>query len=547
MIRTITLTIVFIATLAAQNTAPDEPGSISGVVVNAATGKPIADLKLVVHASGNYPSAETDVHGRYTLERVPPGRYPVGLAALLGDTFSSTKLVNVAAGEHVRSLNFRVYPNQSVSGRVVNENDEPLSDVEVVLLGREYYMGELRYYRHGIATTNDQGEYRIEGNVPPGTGWLVWARPLNRQDLPAVSDAPEDPKLRERTMAPTYYPNAATAEQAGVLILGAGEQRESVDIELTSLPSYCLEAQIDDREQTGDLRFSIQGVQPSFRFGVTGGVTGNPPGGPVGPDGRIRICELWPADYRLTAFSGDAKAPVLFGTTLVSITDGDIKDVTVVAQPPLPLSGRVSWAAEPPEKPIEAKLGILLHPLHRTVGGRIIAVSSLPGEFAFQAAPVMDEYAVRFFPGLPEGVYVKDVTYGGVSILHRPLRLDIASEGFELRAVVDRDGGVLKARVSDDENHLIGDATVVLIPKEATTHPRLAETRVTGRTDQNGEYASRGLPPGAYYVVATEGDFTDLSPESVSTLFDARSKAEEVEIGPNATVELTLEPLKLTR
>jgi hypothetical protein len=125
--------------------------------------------------------------------------------------------------------------------------------------------------------------------------------------------------------------------------------------------------------------------------------------------------------------------------------------------------------------------------------------------------------------------------------------LGSALAGSELRVIVGHDGGVLKTRVADDEGQPIGDATVVVIPKEATTHLLLAETRVAENTNQHGEYTSPGLAPGAYYVLAMEDDFTDLSPETISTLFDARSKAEEVEIGPNATVEMTLEPLKLTR
>ena len=545
--HSVTLGILAVAALLGQSVTPEESGSISGTVVHAATGRPIPDVPLVVHRSENQPSARTDAQGHYILKGVRPGRYSVGTASLPGEVFSATRLVNVAAGEHVRSIDFRVYPNQSVSGRVLDEEDEPLSGVEVVLLGREYYMGELRYYRYGIARTNEQGEYRIERNVPPGIGWLVWARPLNRDDLPTASDVPEDPELREQATVPTYYPNATTAEQATVVILGAGEQREGVDIRVARLPSYCLEAQIDMGEEKSDTKFWIQGVQPSFRFGPTGGVTGTPPGGQVGPVGRIRICDLWPADYRLTAMSGDPNAPDSFGTTLVSIKDADVSDVSVVVEPRLPLSGRVTWAADPPERLTKAALGLRLNPLHRTSGRGGQAPSTIPGRFLIQPDPVMDEYAIWFFPELPTGVYGKDVTYGGVSVLNRPLTLNSLTAGFELHVIADHDGGTLTARVTDDEGHPIGNATVVLMPKKATTYLRLAETRVAQKTDQNGECISPSLPPGSYLVLATEDDFTDSSPETISTLFAARLKAEEIEIGPNEKVEVSLKQLGLGR
>ncbi len=159
----------------------------------------------------------------------------------------------------------------------------------------------------------------------------------------------------------------------------------------------------------------------------------------------------------------------------------------------------------------------------------------------------MDEYAVWFFPELPTGVYGKDVTYGGVSVLNRPLTLSSLTAGFELHVIADHDGGTLTARVTDDEGHPIGNATVVLIPKKATTYLRLAETRVAQKTDQNGECISPSLPPGSYLVLATEDDFTDSSPETIFALFAARLKAEEIEIGPNEKVEVSLKQLGLGR
>jgi len=555
VIRAISLSILITATLAAQNAAPDEPGSISGMVLNAATGQPLPDLEVILLVRGNPPPVTTDAQGRYTFEGLAPRGYAVAIGPSRDHPFSGVRSVSVGPGEHVRSIDLRIYPDQSISGRVTDENDEPMSGVEVVLLGREYYMGELRYYRNRSARTNDQGEYRLVRKVPPGTGWLVWAAMPN-QKMEPISDAPADPKLRRLATIPTYYPSAPTAEEATVIKLGVGEQREGVDIRMARSPSFCLEAQIDVPGEPDEVSFQIQGVQPSFRMGATGGSSGLPPGGSVGPDRKIRVCDLGPGDYRLTAFSGDINVPDSLGTAVVSITDRDVKNITVVAQPHLPLAGRVVWAGEPPEKPIESEMSLSLWPLQRIFGGfGIRGQSRVPGEFAVhgraslaggEADPLMDEYAVQF-RRLPERLYLKDVTYGGTSVLHRPLKLGSALAGSELRVIVGHDGGVLKTRVADDEGQPIGDATVVVIPKEATTHLLLAETRVAENTNQHGEYTSPGLAPGAYYVLAMEDDFTDLSPETISTLFDARSKAEEVEIGPNATVEMTLEPLKLTR
>jgi hypothetical protein len=227
--------------------------------------------------------------------------------------------------------------------------------------------------------------------------------------------------------------------------------------------------------------------------------------------------------------------------------------VTLAPQPQVPLSGTVVWAGEPPEKPVESQVSITLMPLHRFVGGWPGATSSIPGEFAMKNTnfrtgedidPLMDEYRVSILR-LPGSLYLKDVTYGGESILHKPLQLGSAMTGSELRVILDHDGGTLKTHVVNSNGEPVGDANVMIFPKETASPVALASTRITKPADQNGEYTSPALAPGSYYVLATQADLTDLSPETLSKLFDARSKAEEVEIGPNETVSLTLKPVKV--
>ncbi len=543
----------------AQSAGPSETGSISGVVTDAATGAPVVGLRVFILARGQPPSTTTDAQGRYTLTDVRPGCHRVMTDSSEGGPplADGRRLVNLRAGQDLSSIDFRLQPKQSVSGKVVDDNGEPLPGMEVVLLGREYFLREVRYFRRSSARTNDQGEYRIvrhnSRQVAPGAGWLLLARQLNRKMHP-VSDAPGDPKLRRPATIPTYYRGAVSPDGGTLLILRPGEQREGVDIRMLRSPAYCLEAQLDIEGQAGDLSFWIHPTEPSFGFGATGGSPGVPSGGEVGPDGKIRLCGLHRGDHRLTGFSGDHNAPDSFGATVVSITDRDVKGITVVPQPRLPLSGQVVWAGEPPDEPVESEVSISVWPVHRTVGGFNRGRSSIPGEFAVQARqslaggridPLMDEYSVRAHLRQSGNLYLKDVTYAGTSILHKPFYLGSAMAGAELRVIVDHDGGVLETHVADGDGEPVGGASVLVIPKAAKTVHTLAATRVTGETDQNGEYTSPGLAPGAYYVLATRAALTDHSPETISVLFGARLKAEEVEIEPNDTVQLTLEPAEL--
>jgi hypothetical protein len=105
----------------------------------------------------------------------------------------------------------------------------------------------------------------------------------------------------------------------------------------------------------------------------------------------------------------------------------------------------------------------------------------------------------------------------------------------------------VQAVAADTDGNPAAEATVILIPKAAATHLQLAQTRLAAIADQNGEYTTPAVAPGEYFALAAEGDFTDLSPETIAALFDARSKAKEINIGPNATVDVELEVRRLER
>jgi hypothetical protein len=116
-----------------------------------------------------------------------------------------------------------------------------------------------------------------------------------------------------------------------------------------------------------------------------------------------------------------------------------------------------------------------------------------------------------------------------------------------LEVILAHNGGTLHARVADDKGEPVGDATVVLIPKAAATHMEVADTRLTGLTNNKGESAIGSVPPGEYWALAIDDNFMDYAVETIAALFDARTKGEEVNIGPNATVEVSLEIRRLDR
>ena len=155
----------------------------------------------------------------------------------------------------------------------------------------------------------------------------------------------------------------------------------------------------------------------------------------------------------------------------------------------------------------------------------------------------MDEYALQV-NGVPAGVYLKDVTYDGHSVLREPLRLGTALGEAGLRIVLARDGGSINAKVADKDGNPAADAYVVVIPASSSSEAMLAAAMLSGQTDQTGAWSSAVLPPGKYFVIASQLP-VDKSPECIGKLQRSRNKAEEVEISPRSAVQVTLAPIRI--
>ncbi|HEY6293113.1 MAG TPA: hypothetical protein VI455_16300, partial [Terriglobia bacterium] len=295
--------------------------------------------------------------------------------------------------------------------------------------------------------------------------------------------------------------------------------------------------------------FGITGLQPSDGQSASGGLMALAPGGRTGPDGKFRICDLSPGTYRFMAWemgAGQGLQQALGNHALVplSIGDQDLANVKINLAPGPELTGEVVLEGPAPVTPIDAKVPVMLSPLLRSnlPGENFNVRSGIPDTFSFRGL-VMSDYTVHASINAP-GFYIKDVTYSGNSVLYQPLHMAGAIEGAGLRIAVANDGATLKAAVTDKDGNPGADMQVLVLPQEISSEAMLQSMLVTGLTDQFGNYHSHALAPGKYYVVATNEAF-DATPESIGRLWRARAHFQEVDLTPNGSAQLTLQPLKI--
>jgi hypothetical protein len=246
--RSVTLTIVkllfllCLATNAASQSREAKPApptaSITGHVMlgeQPASGVTVALSQRRLSNNQNTPltKAVTDSEGRFHLTNIAAGVYlvtPLAPGFLLpneGSPFEEGKSVTVEEGETVEDVNFSIKRGGVITGRVTDENHEPIIETRVNLMkidGR----GQVQpfYVRNQFMnSTDDRGVYRIYG-LPAGRYKIsVGEHPDGGTIMMGMGNA------RYRR---TFHPDVTDESKAEIIELSDGGEATSVDVSVNS-------------------------------------------------------------------------------------------------------------------------------------------------------------------------------------------------------------------------------------------------------------------------------------------------------------------------
>ena len=152
---------------------PPNPGSISGIVTDSATGVPIVGAVVIAHHRRFTRRAVTGDDGSYTITNLRPGAYRVMARAPNYRMQTDPDLVMIATGQGVTGINFMLAPGTnpppppppgrgSISGAVINATTQlPIANAMVHAMRAGNNCG-------GSARTGPDGTYTIP-NLIPGT------------------------------------------------------------------------------------------------------------------------------------------------------------------------------------------------------------------------------------------------------------------------------------------------------------------------------------------------------------------------------------------
>ena len=494
-----------VAMAAMAQTPPPEPPicSLSGVVKEATTHVPLAGVRVWV----GQPSDTTGPQGQFAFQQLEPGRHWVSVydksRAASGGVY-----VLLNPGQELTGLEIYIKAGGSISGKVFDEDRQPVAGAAVVLLEATFEFGRSAYSPALTAQTDHNGEYRLQP-VPSERGFLILAKTPVKPIDPAAP-MPADPEKRLRLPMPTFYPGSPDIQGGQAVTIGSSEDRRGVDIQMTSAPVYCIDGEVQSPKGAPTQEVTITEQLPLvFRSSLT-------PVTVALSEGKFRACGFHPGEYRLAAAHREGSRSERWSAfAQVVITDRDAQDVQLLPTSAVTISGETVWEPPPSGKAAEARINIGLtrfwdvghadepEPQFYMIGGRMFGDHvRVPGPFTLESMPVED-YTLEVRE-VPEGCYVKDAAFAGASVLHQPLRLtQVTGEG-RLHIALACDSGSLTARVTDRDGNPVSHVRLYVMPEDAGSAAELHDVLRHAEVENGWSGVVKPLPPGKYLVVACD-------------------------------------------
>src|SRR5262245_34735922 len=290
----------------ARDTANASPGTagIRGRVVDAATGRGLTHAEVTIGGpalAGNPRVPVTDGEGRYEVADLPAGTYMVTVRKpnYLSVTWGQErpqgpgKPIALADGQKV-DVSFRLRSAAAITGKVVDEFGDPVTDVSVAATQYRFVQGSRRLMPSGRGgVTNDIGEFRVYG-LEPGQYYVS----ATLRNFAVTTDGAANPD--REGYAPTYYPGTPTVAGAQRVAVAAGQTQPTINFTLLTARTARITGTVvdsDGKPGTGMVVLTQR----------TGGVMMNNIASPLAPTGKFTLDGVTPGEYTIQVRGGPAQ------------------------------------------------------------------------------------------------------------------------------------------------------------------------------------------------------------------------------------------------
>ena len=374
-------------------------GRIAGRVLGADNGRPIARalVGLVAPELPGGRSALTDNSGAFEFIELPSGRYTLtaSKAGYVGLSFGQRRPLQagtplqLADGQELKAVDFRLPRGSAITGHVYDENGDPLPGAAVRAGRYQYGQGMRQLVPAGTAQTDDRGEYRLWG-LNPGEYYVsAIARnpgaPAGRGfAAPTGSGGPgaflargrgsaagrrRTGDLEQEAYAPTYFPGVPSVNEARAVTIGLAAEVAGIDFNVLLVRASRISGRVTNADGSAASAGRVNLI-PEGATGRNGGPLGGNYGSRIQDDGVFSIVNVPPGRYVLRArgdgprlrggdsstamvartSSRDEYVPPQFASLPLTV-NGDISNLNVALAMGATISGKVTFQATQSRQP----------------------------------------------------------------------------------------------------------------------------------------------------------------------------------------------------
>lgn len=527
--------------LLAQSQRPPDPSTLArveGRVTNAVSGEPLRKAEVQLHggAGGDY-TGISDGSGHFVIEQVAPGSYNLTAQHqnFATQSYGATRpglpgtRVALSAGQQLSNLELKLVPFGVISGKVVDEDGDPVTGVSITVMKWGFVQGGRRLQpAGGGSSTNDKGEFRIY-NLASGRYFLV-ARPVSVDrftpvDGPAGKSAVAQRERVREGYSMTFYPSAPDVTAASAIAVSAGQEASGMDIQLHKTRIFTVEGRVAGFQRGHRVSISIQpqDTSSSMPFGM----------------GRAASIRQENGDFTFRGVNAGQYTLIAMVNNHVgahqeiSVGDADLTGIVVTLSEPGNIKGRVLFDGGTTAKPPVLKgLRVSLPPVDTIPMNNPNANTADDGSFSMEEVPA-DRFKVNCSP--IESAYLKTIRWNG----------QVANDG-----TVEMTGGgtaTLELVFAPTSAEIDGDvkmgddpapgATVLLVPASR----RESDFRFL-MADQNGHFSAKGVAPGGYTALALDTAIFGMPDPALLKALEKFSTSATVDQSGQTTVSLKLIP-----
>jgi protocatechuate 3,4-dioxygenase beta subunit len=497
-------------TLAAQEAPSKKPDStpakdkcsIAGLVIKLGTSEPLKKTNVYLQKEDDQRSgysAHTDIAGHFAIRGIDPGRYRLRVDHLgyvsqsYGEDSSGTHgaVLALNPGRNIQDLLFRMVPWAVISGRVTDEDGDPVSGVEVQAMRRFFRVGKQTLDIRHSEQTNDLGEFRLYG-LAKGRYFIRALAERGWHSAQFDSSADDADSSSQSGYAPVYYPGTADQARAAMIEVAPGQEIPGIDFALLLVRTFRIRGHVFD---------SVLGKAPNncfmelVRHDPTVASYGNRGGMTDCSKGPFEFTDVTPGSYAVVAMLRDSNKR-RSARAIVEVDNTNVDDVRVVVGAGITLIGRLYVEGREPLDPSEVSLW--LSTPDQEMFGSAGAVIKPDGTLTIENVPegTLEFAAWGRPPGYSPDFYLKSARLNGEDILEKGFTVSGGSARGPLEVVLSSASARIEGAVTDENDLPSAGAVVVLVPEgDRRKQFRLYKDTTT---DQYGQFILRGVAPRTY-------------------------------------------------